>query len=92
MVGEKLWEKDLNKACVREMPGLGDAAMTGICWSQDPSISMRSRIDTEGEWAAHRFVINSESVFDNRADRDSWTDVSTSVYEVLEGIWARETF
>lgn len=41
VVGKELWGNEL-KGYGDEMPGLGDAIMAGICWSQDPSTSMEA--------------------------------------------------
>ncbi|KAH8800880.1 hypothetical protein F5884DRAFT_541939 [Xylogone sp. PMI_703] len=91
VISEELWGKELKKGYGYERPGLGDAAMTGICWSQDPSTSMRSNcVDTEGKWAGHRFIIISEPVFDEIMGREDWKDVSQNIYKVLDNIWESE--
>ncbi|KAH8800737.1 hypothetical protein F5884DRAFT_757584 [Xylogone sp. PMI_703] len=91
VISEELWGKELKKGYGYERPGLGDAAMTGICWSQDPSTSMRSNcVNTEGKWAGHRFIIISEPVFDEIMGREDWKDVSQNIYKVLDNIWESE--
>ncbi|KIM93111.1 hypothetical protein OIDMADRAFT_61898 [Oidiodendron maius Zn] len=91
VVSKVLWGKELKKHYDAVIPGLGDAAMTGICWSQDPSTSMESDcIDIEGKWAGHRFIIVSQSVFDETTGREGWKDASENVYGVLNNIWKVE--
>jgi hypothetical protein len=86
--------KELGKKRDTSIPGLGDAAMSRICWSQDPSTAMASNyIDVKGEWACHRFAIISLSMFDEVVgSRENWTDVSDVVYELLDNIWVAEGY
>jgi hypothetical protein len=83
VVSKGLWGRELGEDLRGKTPTLGDAAMTGICWSQDASTSMKYPMETEGKWACHRFVIVSMSLFDSKG----WKDVSADVYDVLSGIW-----
>jgi hypothetical protein len=72
--------------------GLGDAALSRICWSQDPSTSMKhSGPITQGVWAGHRFAIIRTSVFKKNWNwREDWKDVSDEVNEFLARVWASE--
>lgn len=93
VVSRTFWGKELKEGYPRELPGLGDAAMTGICWSQDSSTSMDSNsIDTQGKWAGHRFIIISKLAFDRIAGGQGWKDVSKNVFEVLDDIWESEGY
>lgn len=83
--------KELDQDQDARVWGLGDAVISRICWSQDPSISMETYDgcwDVEGPWAGHRFAIVSVSVFDKvTKGRKGWKDASGDVYKVLANIW-----
>jgi hypothetical protein len=60
-------------------PGLGDALLSRICWSSDPSGSKDLCDDiTYGVWAGDRFDIQPIDTVENE---DDWKDVSEEVAE-----------
>lgn len=93
VVSDELLPKDLKECNKDATPGLGDAVMASICWSQDGSTSMRSDcIDIEGDWAGNRFVITSLPLFNKTTGRKGWKDAGKIVYEELNNIWKSEGF
>jgi hypothetical protein len=78
--------------------GLGDALLTRICWSSDPSCALRAAWSmdpavvqrawdmTRGAWAGHRFDITLLDAVEGKEEH-GWTDVSQSVVEELSGVW-----
>ena len=72
--------------------GLGDAAMSRICWSQDSSTSMEyDGCIVDGPWAGHRFAIVTVSVFDEMTrGREGWVGVTDEVNNELASIWRAE--
>lgn len=86
VVSKGLWGRELGEDPRGKTPNLGDAAMTGICWSQVASTSMEYPMETEGRWACYRFVIVNMSLFDSKG----WKDISADVHNVLSGIWKVE--
>jgi hypothetical protein len=68
--------------------GLGDVALSQICWTQDPSTSMERSPDLEGAWAGHGLAIIALSVFDKvTRGRDGWTDVTEECWREVSEIY-----
>ena len=89
--GDGLWGRTLKQSTNNEAPGLGDAAMTHICWSQDSSTSLQyDWMDVEGKWAGHRFMIIPKTVFDIISDKKGWRDVTGEVFGLLNELWESE--
>ncbi|KAH9930005.1 uncharacterized protein B0H18DRAFT_994778 [Fomitopsis serialis] len=70
---------------------LGHVLLTQICWSSDPSVSMRYKGPFHrGRWAGHYFAITAvDQLTEDRsfAEKKDWTDVTDKIVgEVLE-IW-----
>ncbi|KZO92453.1 hypothetical protein CALVIDRAFT_540916 [Calocera viscosa TUFC12733] len=67
---------------------LGDALMSRICWSSDPSCSMWGQPEdlTRGPWAGDRFDVITVEEFD-KEDKDQWQDASEDVCRVLKNCW-----
>lgn len=95
VLGERgLFGRDLYEYRDMTAFGLGDAAMSRICWSTDTSTSIYSGEHlARGPWAGHRFAIVSEPAFDDFTDgREGWTDVTDRVSEELGRIWGAKTY
>lgn len=63
-------------------PSLGQALMTLICWSDDPSASMNVNFEiTRGDWAGDRFDIRPLREVEEEIDKHDWMDISEAVAE-----------
>ncbi|ELR08551.1 hypothetical protein VC83_04049 [Pseudogymnoascus destructans] len=71
--------------------GFGEVVMSRICWSSDPSISMRYTGEIwRGVWAGHRFDITTVSRHEESTKNEKWTDVSKEVAAEIAAIWESE--
>ncbi|KAK7062346.1 hypothetical protein R3P38DRAFT_2834808 [Favolaschia claudopus] len=76
------------KVKVMQQVGLGEALMTRICLSSDPSASLSYDGPIhQGAWVGDRFDIVSSAEWQETA---SWTDVSDQVLKDVEDIWRAE--
>ncbi|EIW75276.1 hypothetical protein CONPUDRAFT_169653 [Coniophora puteana RWD-64-598 SS2] len=68
---------------------LGDALVSRICWSSDPSCSMRAHCKdiTRGPWAGDAFDITSMEEFQKQEDFSQWVDAKKDVCRALRECW-----
>ncbi|EIW75285.1 hypothetical protein CONPUDRAFT_169657 [Coniophora puteana RWD-64-598 SS2] len=71
---------------------LGDALVSRICWSTDPSCSMSAHCDdiTRGPWAGDAFDITSMEDFQKEENFYQWADAAEEVCEALRQCWDDE--
>ncbi|KAF7303361.1 hypothetical protein MIND_00563900 [Mycena indigotica] len=68
---------------------LGDLLYCQICWSLDPSVSMRYEKIHQGPWAGHRFdIVGAEWL--EQTEKEGWVDASEETVDELEAIWRSE--
>lgn len=71
--------------------GFGEAVVSRICWSSDPSVSMRTSISIyRGIWAGHRFDITTLANHEAHTKQEKWKDVSKKIGKELDEIWSSE--
>jgi len=69
--------------------GFGEVVISNICWSADPSSSMRSGGDiTQGRWAGHRFDITTLDMVENDEELE-WMDASDDIVDSLRFVLER---
>jgi hypothetical protein len=64
--------------------GLGEVLLSRICWSSEPSTSIKNVGIHRGIWAGHKFDITFMDTFEGEV---GWKDVSESAYEGIKAIW-----
>ena len=69
--------------------GFGHVVLSRICWSSNPSISMRCNISMhQGIWAGHRFDITpTDELKDSGKSGIKWLDISDDIVAELDEIW-----
>ncbi|KAJ9305839.1 hypothetical protein DTO217A2_4582 [Paecilomyces variotii] len=71
--------------------GFGELVVSRICWSSDPSVSMKNTTRIHrGKWTGHRFDITTLARHELDMKKDTWKDVSEEAKKELHMIWYSE--
>ncbi|KAJ9311069.1 hypothetical protein DTO271D3_8658 [Paecilomyces variotii] len=71
--------------------GFGELVVSRICWTSDPSVSMKNTTRIHrGIWAGYRFDITTLARHEADMKNDTWKDVSEKLKKELDTIWYGE--
>jgi hypothetical protein len=71
--------------------GFGEVALSRICWSSYPSVSMEYNGNIHrGVWAGHCLDITTRARHDKQDPKEEWKDVSEEVAKEIASIWESE--
>lgn len=87
---EDIVQRNLDDNTDKANDDAGNAILSHICWTDDPSTSMDYDFDhlLHGPWAGHRFKILPISASEKLITEDEdWQDVTEELYDVVDDIF-----